>query len=134
LPSLPLPAQRLSITQERPVTRPSTNRAEGVLAFSVSGRTREFGIRLALGAQLRSILAGVLVEGLVIASLGVAAGGLVGLAFARVIGSYIGELQRPGTLPVIISAAIILVGAAIASALPAARAARVDAMQAIRSE
>lgn len=106
----------------------------GVLAFSVSGRTREFGIRLALGAQPRTILAKVLVEGLVIASTGVAAGVLVGFAFARVIGKYVAEAQLPGALPLIASAAVILAAAVIASALPAARAARVDAVQALRSE
>ena len=106
----------------------------GVLAFSVSGRTREFGIRLALGAQPRSILAKVLLEGLVIASLGVGAGVLVGFAFARVLSKYIAETQVPGALPLIASAAVILTAAVIASALPAARAARVDAIQALRSE
>jgi putative ABC transport system permease protein len=106
----------------------------GVLAFSVSGRTREFGIRLALGAQPRSILAKVLLEGLVIASLGVGTGVLVGFAFARVLSKYIAETQVPGALPLIASAAVILAAAVIASALPAARAARVDAVQALRAE
>jgi putative ABC transport system permease protein len=106
----------------------------GVLAFSVSGRTREFGIRLALGAQPRSILTKVLLEGLVIASLGVTAGVLVGFVLARAIGKRFAEAQVPGVLPLIASAAVILAAAVIASALPAARAARVDAVEALRSE
>ena len=106
----------------------------GVLAFSVSGRTREFGIRLALGSQPVSLLADVLKDGLVIASIGVGSGVLVGIVFARVIGKYVSELQFPGALPLIASAAILLVAAVIASALPALRASRVDAIQALRSE
>lgn len=106
----------------------------GVLAFSVSGRTREFGIRQALGAQPRSILTKVLAEGLVIAGVGVAAGLVVGFALERTIGKYIGEVQLPGALPLIASAAVILAAAVIASALPAARAARVDPSEALRSE
>jgi putative ABC transport system permease protein len=106
----------------------------GVLAFSVSGRTREFGIRQALGAQPRSILAKVLSEGLVIAGVGVAAGLVVGFVLERTIGKYIGEVQLPGALPLIASAAVILAAAVIASALPAARAARVDPSEALRSE
>jgi putative ABC transport system permease protein len=106
----------------------------GVLAFSVSGRTREFGIRQALGAQPRSILTKVLKEGLVIASVGVAAGFVVGFALERTIGKYIAELQSPGMLPLIASAAVILAAAVIASALPAARAARVDPSEALRAE
>ncbi len=106
----------------------------GVLAFSVSGRTREFGIRLALGAQPRNILANVLLEGLVIASIGVAAGVLVGFAFARSIGKYVADVQLPGALPLIASAVVLLAAAVIASALPAARAARVDVVQALHSE
>ena len=106
----------------------------GVLAFSVSGRTREFGIRQALGAQPRSILTKVLSEGLVIAGVGVAAGLIVGFALERTIGKYIGEVQSPGALPLIASAAVILAAAVIASALPAARAARVDPSEALRAE
>jgi putative ABC transport system permease protein len=106
----------------------------GVLAFSVSGRTREFGIRLALGALPRSILTNVLLEGVVIASIGVATGVLAGFALARLIGKYIAEVQVPGALPLIAAAAVIIAAAVIASALPAARAARVDAMEALRSE
>jgi putative ABC transport system permease protein len=106
----------------------------GVLAFSVSGRTREFGIRQALGAQPRSILAKVLSEGLMIAGIGVAAGVVVGFALERTIGKYIGVVQLPGALPLIASAAVILAAAVIASALPAARAARVDPAEALRSE
>ena len=68
----------------------------GVLAFSVSGRTREFGIRMALGAQPRNILSNVLLEGLVIASIGVAAGVVVAFAFARAIGKYVAGVQHAG--------------------------------------
>jgi putative ABC transport system permease protein len=106
----------------------------GVLAFSVSGRTREFGIRQALGAQPRSILTKVLSEGLVIAGTGVAAGLVVGFVLERMIGKYVGVVQSPGVLPLIASAAVILAAAVIASALPAARAARVDPAVALRSE
>ena len=106
----------------------------GVLAFSVSGRTREFGIRMAMGAQPRSILTNVLSEGLVIASIGVAVGMLVGLAFARAIGDYVSEVQRPGALIFIASAIAMLTAAMIASAVPAARAAKVDPVEALRSE
>lgn len=106
----------------------------GVLAFSVSGRTREFGIRQALGAQPRSILAKVLSEGLVIATVGVAAGFVVGFILERTIGQRFAELRLPGALPLLISAAVILAAAVIASALPAARAARVDPAEALRSE
>lgn len=106
----------------------------GVLAFSVSGRTREFGIRLALGAQPRSILTNVLLEGVVIGSVGVVTGIVVGFALLRGTGKYIAELQKPGVVPLIISAAVVLVAAVIASALPAMRAARVDAAQALRAE
>jgi len=106
----------------------------GVLAFSVSGRTREFGIRLALGAQPRSILTGVLSEGLVIASIGVGAGMLVGFIFARTISRYIGQVQLPGAFLFILSALVILAAAVIASAVPAARAAKVNPVEALRSE
>lgn len=106
----------------------------GVLAFSVSGRTREFGIRQALGAHPRDILVKVLLEGLVIAGIGVTAGIAVGFALERMMGRYIAEVQLPGALPLIASAAIILAAAVLASAVPAARAAAVDPAEALRAE
>ena len=106
----------------------------GVLAFSVSGRTREFGIRMALGAPPRSILAGVLKDGLVIAAVGVAAGGIVGFIFARVLAKYVSEIQLPGPLPLAASAVLIMAAALLASAMPAARAAKINAVQALRNE
>ena len=106
----------------------------GVLAFSVSGRTREFGIRLALGASPRHVLTDVLVEGLVIAVIGVTTGAVLGFASARAIAKYTADFQVPGVLPLIASAVLILAAALLASALPAMRAAKVDAVQALRSE
>lgn len=106
----------------------------GVLAFSVSWRTREFGIRLALGALPRQILAGVLIDGLTIAAIGVGAGGLVGYGLSRLAGNYVHELQLPGPLPLIAAAAVILASALLASAVPAVRAARVDTVQTLRAE
>ncbi len=106
----------------------------GVLAFSVSGRTREFGIRMALGALPRNILAIVLVEGVAMAGIGVGAGVVVGFALARVIAKYVTEIHQPGALAFVASAVVILGAAVIASAVPAARAARVNAVEALRSE
>jgi len=106
----------------------------GVLAFSVSARTREFGIRLALGSQPGNLLRGVVTEGAIIAAAGVLAGSAFGYAVARVAGSYFGDLKMPGAMPVILSASVLLAAAVIASMLPASRAARVDVIQALRSE
>ncbi len=106
----------------------------GVLAFSVSARTREFGIRLALGSPPENLLRGVVAEGVVMAAVGVLAGAAFGFVVARVAGSYFGDLKMPGALPVIVSAFVLLGAAVVASMLPAARAARVDVIQALRSE
>jgi predicted permease len=106
----------------------------GVLAFSVSGRTREFGIRMAIGSQPGSILSGVLREGAAMAAVGVAAGAAGGWALARIIASYVQDIRLPDALPVAAAAAILVAAAVIASLLPAARAARVDVMLALRSE
>ena len=106
----------------------------GVLAFSVSGRTREFGIRLAIGSQPRHLLTGVLAEGVVMAALGVVAGAAGGWALARVAGSYIQNIEVPGIVPVVASAAVLLAAAVVASVLPAARAAGVDVISALRAD
>ncbi len=106
----------------------------GVLVFSVSGRTREFGIRLALGAQPRNLLTSVIADGAVMAGVGIAAGALCGYAIARLASSYIVDVRMPGVLPVIASAVVLLLAAVVASFLPAARAARIDVTEALRSE
>jgi putative ABC transport system permease protein len=106
----------------------------GVLAFSVSARTREFGIRLALGSQPRDLLRGVIAEGAVMAVAGVLAGAAFGFVAARLARSYVLDVKMPGALPVVLSAFILLAAAVVASMLPAARAARVDVIQALRSE
>ena len=106
----------------------------GVLAFSVSGRTREFGIRLAVGSQPRNLLMRVMGEGAAIALGGLAAGFASGYWLARLAGNLLGEVRMPGVLPVAGSAFVLLLAAVIASVVPAARAARVDVIQALRTE
>jgi putative ABC transport system permease protein len=106
----------------------------GVLAFSVSARTREFGIRLAVGSQPGRLLAGVIAEGAVMAGAGVVVGAVLGYVLARLAGGYIPDIRMPSAVPVVASAFVLLAAAGIASALPAARAARVDVIQALRSE
>ena len=106
----------------------------GVLAFSVSARTREFGIRLALGSEPQRLLKGVIAEGTVIAAAGVLAGAAFGFVLARLAERYFLDVKMPGALPVFVSAFVLMTVAVIASVLPAARAARVDVMQALRSE
>ena len=106
----------------------------GVLAFSVSARTREFGIRLALGSEPQRLLKGVIAEGTVMAAGGVLAGAAMGFVLARLAGRYFLDVKMPGALPVLLSAFVLMAVAVVASALPAIRAARVDVMQALRSE
>jgi putative ABC transport system permease protein len=106
----------------------------GVLAFSVSARTREFGIRLAIGSAPRHLLTRVLREGAVIAAAGIGVGAIGGLVLARVVGSYITDVRIPGALPIVGAAALLVAAAILASLLPAARASRVDVLQALRAE
>jgi hypothetical protein len=106
----------------------------GVLAFSVSARTREFGIRLALGSEPRDLLKGVIAEGAAMAAAGVFAGAALGFVLARFAGRYFLEMQMPGILPVTVAALVLMTVVVIASVVPAARAARVDVMEALRSE
>ena len=89
---------------------------------------------MAIGSQPGAILSGVLREGAVMAVLGIVVGTAGGYALARVVASFIEKVTLPGALPIIASAIILLITAIVASMLPAARAARVDVMQALRSE
>ena len=106
----------------------------GVLAFSVSARTREFGIRLAIGSAPRHLLTRVLGEGAVIAVFGIVAGVLGGLALTQVVGRFIPDIRIPDAFPLLGAGAILVAAAVVASLMPAARAARVNVIQALRSE
>jgi predicted permease len=106
----------------------------GVLAFSVSARTREFGIRLAIGSAPRHLLTRVLGEGAIIAIAGIVTGGAAGYLLARFAGSYMQAIRIPGALPVIGAAMLLVTAAILASLMPASRASRVDVIQALRSE
>jgi predicted permease len=106
----------------------------GLLAFSVSARTREFGIRLALGSEPQRLLKGVIAEGTWMAAAGVLSGAALGFLLARLAGKYFVDIKMPGAVPVLISAFVLMAVAVVASVLPAARAARVNVMQALRSE
>jgi len=68
------------------------------------------------------------------AAAGVLAGAAFGFVVARLAGSYFLDVKMPGALPVVLSAFVLLTAAVVASWLPAARAARVDVIQALRSE
>jgi putative ABC transport system permease protein len=106
----------------------------GVLAFSVSGRTREFGIRLAIGSQPRQLVSRVVGEGAVIAAIGIVTGMASGYGLMTLAQGWVNQTQAPGVLVLAGSAAVLMAAAVVASLMPAARAARVDVMQALRSE
>ena len=106
----------------------------GVLAFSVSARTREFGVRLAIGSKPRDLLLQVLSQGALIVTIGVGAGAAGGYAFGIVATSYFDNVQLPGAIPVVGAASVLIAAAILASLMPAARASRVDVLQALRSE
>ena len=106
----------------------------GVLAFSVSARTREFGIRLAIGSAPRHLLSRVLGEGAVIAVAGIVSGAAGGYVLARFAGSYMQPIRIPGVVPVLGAAALLVGAAVLASLMPASRASRIDVIQALRSD
>lgn len=106
----------------------------GVMACSVSRRTHEIGIRMALGAQLGDVLRLVLRHGVVLTGCGVAIGLLGGLLLARLLGSLLFQIQPndPTTFGCV-SLLLVLV-ALIACWLPARRATRVNPIEALRCE
>ncbi|MEX2271225.1 MAG: ADOP family duplicated permease [Vicinamibacterales bacterium] len=106
----------------------------GVLAFSVSARTREFAIQMAIGSHESRILAGVLRSGATMAAAGIAAGVGGGYVIARLAVRYVDQMQMPGGVAIIGAAAILLLAAVAAALVPAVRAARVNVMEALRAE
>jgi putative ABC transport system permease protein len=106
----------------------------GVLAFSVSARTREFGVRLAVGSTPRHLLTRVMSEGMVIAAIGIIAGAVGGYGVGALAARYVDNLRLPGALPLLSAAIVLMIAAVVASLMPAARASRVDVLQALRTE
>jgi ABC-type antimicrobial peptide transport system permease subunit len=106
----------------------------GVLAFSVSRRVREMGIRMALGANARDVIRQVLREGMLQMVVGLAIGLGLALATSRVLATFVFDVQpRDPAVFTTIVGVIIAVGL-FASYVPARRATRVDPMEALRYE
>jgi len=106
----------------------------GVRAYLVARRTREIGIRVALGAPRNEVLALILREGLLLTSTGLGVGLLLSLAAGRLLGSRLYRVSWAA--PPSLAAAVLLLGAAalLACWLPARRAASIDPIQALRCE
>jgi predicted lysophospholipase L1 biosynthesis ABC-type transport system permease subunit len=106
----------------------------GVLAYAVSARAREFGIRLALGAARRDVLLDVMRQGAGLAAIGIAIGGVVGVFANRALS--VVATESPGTpVPLVAAMLAVLSGCAvIASLVPAWRATRIDPADVMRTE
>ena len=106
----------------------------GIMAFATSQRTREIGIRMALGANRREILGMVLRETFILVAIGIAAGTLVALEASRLVASFLFGLKPNDPLTILGAALLMAAAAALAGYLPARRASRVDPMVALRYE
>jgi putative ABC transport system permease protein len=106
----------------------------GVLAYSVSQRTREIGLRMALGAQPSRVLYWIAGQGMLVAVAGIGAGLVGAYAMSRVLASLLFEIQPRDSLTFTVVAAILSGVALTACLVPARRASRVDPMSALRDE
>ncbi len=106
----------------------------GVIAYVVAQREREIGVRLAIGAAPRGIVRLIVLQSARLAVLGIAAGVAAALVLgtsARALGEVV---PRPEPLAIALAGAVFLVGAVLAAGLPAARAARVEPIAALRTD
>lgn len=106
----------------------------GVIAYSVSQRTREIGIRLALGAPRQTLLGLVIWEGMSLTILGCGIGLIAGWILTRVIRGLLFEVSPTDPIAFVASSVLLLVVAFGACWLPARRAAKVDPIAALRHE
>jgi predicted permease len=106
----------------------------GLVAYWVGQRTREIGIRMAMGAETTRITTLVLKQGMVLAAVGVLLGLAAGLALSQVLASVLYEISPWDPVTFIGSALLLLAVSLLANAIPARRAANVDPMMALRYE
>jgi putative ABC transport system permease protein len=106
----------------------------GVISYSVSQRTQEIGVRMAVGADRRSVMSLVINDGLLIALVGVAIGVAAAIAGARRMSGLLVDVTAHDPMAFGVAAALLVVVAVAASYIPARRATRVDPLTALRSE
>lgn len=106
----------------------------GVMAYSVAQRTREIGIRMALGAQTGDVLRMVLKQGILLAAIGVSIGLLIALALTQLMSSALYGVSATDITTFIVVPLLLATVALLACLIPARRAARVDPMIALRYE
>jgi putative ABC transport system permease protein len=106
----------------------------GVISFTVSQRTQEIGIRMAMGAGQGSILKMILRQGILIVFAGLAAGVLLALGMASLVGNFVSGISPYDPLTYISVSAMLVLVALFACYVPARRATRVDPMIALRYE
>ncbi|HYE73857.1 MAG TPA: FtsX-like permease family protein, partial [Blastocatellia bacterium] len=106
----------------------------GVLAYSVAQRTREIGVRMALGAQASGVVRMVLAQGLKLTLSGIAIGLLAALWLSRLINSLLYGVESSDPLTYVGTVILLALVALIACWVPARRAARVDPLHALRSD
>src|SRR5262249_22432435 len=106
----------------------------GVMAYSVSRRTREIGIRMALGAAKSDVLKLVLAQGAVLTTAGVVIGLSASLALTRLMRSLLFGVTPTCPLTFVVLAFLVSLVAMMACYIPARRASKVDAMTALRCE
>ena len=106
----------------------------GVMAYSVSRRTREIGVRIALGARSRDVLAMILAQGVRTIAIGIGMGLVGSLALARIVQSLLFGINATDPLTLAAVVALLVAAALLACYLPARRAAKIDPMVALRYE
>ncbi len=106
----------------------------GVISFAARARTKEIGIRIAVGAAPRSILTMIGRHGLTLALVGIAAGLLLSFALTRLTESLLYGISATDALTFLVVPAIMMAIAAVAVMIPARRACRIDPMEALRYE